>query len=285
MKFIGALMVLLLPALAHAQTAPDTLAHIEETGEFTIGYRTTHPPVSFADATGLATGYSVAICDRIAADVKATLGRDDITVTYVAVGAQDRFDKIEDGTIDILCGATTKTLSRMERVGFTQLTLLTGGTFLSLNENRVDRVADLAGKRVAVAAGTTTEASLISAIERAGIEAEIVSMASAEAGLDALNADEVAAYASDQVVLVGQVMSQTSGDKNYYLSSNFFSFEPYALAIKRGDADFALVADRSISRLFRSGEITDVYSEFFGPFGLKPPNTLQTLYRLMSTPE
>ena len=36
------------------------------------------------------------------------------------------FDAIESGKIDILCGATTKTLGRSERVGFTQLTFVTG---------------------------------------------------------------------------------------------------------------------------------------------------------------
>ncbi|MDJ0992036.1 MAG: amino acid ABC transporter substrate-binding protein [Dinoroseobacter sp.] len=285
MKFISALIISVLPVVASAQNALGTLAHIEETGEFTIGYRTTHPPVSFADAAGLPTGYSVAICDRVAAEVKAALGRDDIKVSYAAVGAEDRFDKIEDGTIDLLCGATTKTLSRMERVGFSQLTLVTGGTFLSLDPNRIDKVGDLAGQRVAVAGGTTTETALIAALERAGIEAEIVRTSTAEDGLAALNAGEVSAYAADQIVLVGQVMTQSSGNRNYYLSSNFFSFEPYALALKRGDPDFALLVDRTISRLFGSGQITDVYTEFFGPFGLKPPSTLLTLYRLMSTPE
>ncbi|MDJ0860246.1 MAG: amino acid ABC transporter substrate-binding protein [Dinoroseobacter sp.] len=285
MKFISALIISVLPVVASAQNALGTLAHIEETGEFTIGYRTTHPPVSFANAAGLPTGYSVAICDRVAAEVKAALGREDIKVSYAAVGAEDRFDKIEDGTIDLLCGATTKTLSRMERVGFSQLTLVTGGTFLSLDPNRIDKVADLAGQRVAVAGGTTTETSLIVALERAGIEAEIVRTSTAEDGLAALNAGEVSAYAADQIVLVGQVMTQSSGNRNYYLSSNFFSFEPYALALKRGDPDFALLVDRTISRLFGSGQITDVYTEFFSPFGLKPPSTLLTLYRLMSTPE
>lgn len=285
MRIFGALMVLVLPAFAQAQEAPNTLAHIAETGEITIGYRTTHPPVSFADPAGLPNGYSVALCNRIADEVKAELGRDDIDVNYVAVGPGDRFEKIEDGSIDILCGATTKTLSRMERVGFTQLTLVTGGTFLSLGGNRVDRIGDLAGLKVAVSAGTTTETALNEALDRQSIAAEVVSVSSAEDGLAALNAGDVAAYAADQIVLVGQVLSQTEGNRNYHLSGNFFSFEPYALAVKRGDPDFALVADRTLSRLFRSGEITGIYTEFFGPFGLKPPNTLLALYRLMSTPE
>jgi ABC-type amino acid transport substrate-binding protein len=52
------------------------------------------------------------------------------------------------------------------------------------------------------------------------------------------------------------------------------------LAIPRGDADFQLVADRALSRLYRSGEIARVYNLWFSIFGEEPPEMLQALYRL-----
>lgn len=285
MKLAHVLLFLLLPNLLQAQELTGTLAHIRDTGEVAIGYRTTHPPVSFADSAGLPTGYSVEICKRIASDLGDVVGRDDIQTEFVAVTAQNRFDAIEDGTIDILCGATTKTLSRSERVGFTQLTVVTGATFLSLDANRINSVEDLAGQRVAVTEGTTTETALTSAVSQAQVETEIMTVSSSEEALAALQNGEVAAYAADQIVLIGQVVSQRDTEFDYFLSSNLFSFEPYALAIRRGDPDFALAADRTLSRLYRSGQILPIYERYFGPFGLKPPSALLAMYRLMSTPE
>ncbi len=52
---------------------------------------------------------------------------------------------------------------------------------------------------------------------------------------------EVEAFSSDQVVLIGQVIARDSG-KRYFLPQELFSFEPFALAVMRGDVDFQLVA-------------------------------------------
>lgn len=73
-----------------------------------------------------------------------------------------------------------------------------------------------------------------------------------------LDKGEVDAFSSDQVVLIGQVIACDSG-KQYFLSNELFSFEPFALAVARGDADFQLVADRALSQLNRSGQIVTIY--------------------------
>ena len=39
---------------------------------------------------------------------------------------------------------------------------------------------------------------------------------------------------------------------NFEIKPHVFSFEPFALAVRRNDADFRLVADRVISDLYRS---------------------------------
>jgi ABC-type amino acid transport substrate-binding protein len=43
-----------------------------------------------------------------------------------------------------------------------------------------------------------------------------------------------------------------------------FTYEPLALALKRGDEDFRLLADRALSRVYSSGEIAEIYRSFFG---------------------
>jgi ABC-type amino acid transport substrate-binding protein len=64
-----------------------------------------------------------------------------------------------------------------------------------------------------------------------------------------------------------------------------FSFEPFALAVARDDADFRLVADRALSQLYRSGQIAGIYNRWFGRFAKKPPVALKALYQLHATPE
>ena len=64
-----------------------------------------------------------------------------------------------------------------------------------------------------------------------------------------------------------------------------FSFEPFALAVKRGDVDFQLVAGRALSQLNRSGQILATYRKWFARFAEKPTMALRALYQLNATPE
>jgi glutamate/aspartate transport system substrate-binding protein len=261
-----------------------TLKRIADTGQINLGYRDSEPPMSFRNQSGEAVGYSVDLCNHIVAAVKKKLGRSDIAVNYVPVTAENRFSSLESASIDILCGATTKTLARAERVGFTQLTFVTGASLLSLNDNKVLNVMALKGKRVAVTTGTTTIEALKNVLDKRLVDAELVPVSSAIEGMALLDKGEVDAFSSDQVVLIGQVIARKSG-KHYFLSSELFSFEPFALALSRGDADFQLVADRALSQLNRSGQVGAIYGKWFGRFAQKPSVILEALYQLNSTPE
>lgn len=261
-----------------------TLKRINDTGQINLGFREAEPPMSFLDESGNPVGYSIDLCDRIAAAVKQKLGRSDIKVTYVPVTAESRFPAIESGKVDILCGATTKTLGRAERVGFTQLTFVTGASLLSMDDDKIRSVTNLKGKRVAVVSNTTTIEALKGALSKLLVDAEVVPVASAKDGMTMLDNGEVDAFSSDQVVLIGQVIARQSG-KEYFLSQELFSFEPFALAVARGDMDFQLVADRALSQLNRSGQIGTIYRKWFGRLSEKPPAAIKALYQLNATPE
>ncbi len=281
---VGVVLAFAPLSAAAAADLNGTLKRISDTGKINLGFREAEPPMSFLDKDGQPIGYSIDLCNYVAVAVKRQLDRRDITVNYVPVTAETRFSAIESGKIDLLCGATTKTLGRAERVGFTQLTFVTGASLLSLSAERVPGIMGLKGKRVAVVDNTTTITALKGALENSLVDAEVVPVSSASEGMSALEKAEVDAFSSDQVVLIGQVI--TSKDpKIFYLSEELFSFEPFALATARGDADFQLVANRALSELNRSGRIAQIYKRWFGRVAKNPPRVLKALYQLNSTPE
>ena len=281
---LGLALVCLQIWTSAASELTGTLKRIDDTGRMNLGYREDEPPMSFRDQSGNPVGYSIDLCDHIASAVRQTLGRTDITVNYVPVTAENRFAAIEAADIDILCGATTKTLGRSERVGFTQLTFATGASLLSMDDNKVPNVLGLKGKRVAVVSNTTTIEALQGALNEMLVDVVVVPVSSALEGMILLDKGEVDAFSSDQVVLIGQVIARNTG-RQYFLSEELFSFEPFALAVARGDVDFQLVADRALSRLNRSGQIAVIYRKWFGRFAKKPPELLKALYQLNATPE
>ena len=261
-----------------------TLEQIKKSGEIRIGYRETEPPMSFLNKDKQPVGYSIELCLHIANEVKSTLQNPNIATKYLPVNASNRFDALRDNSIDILCGSTTKTLSRSELVDFTQLTFITGAAFLSLNSAKVEKFSDLKGKKVAGVKDTTTKNVLEKNLREKGSDAKIIVVDSAAEGVDLVVKGEVAAFSADQIVLIGLVVTHKD-KKQFAVSDKVFSFEPFALAIRQNDSEFRLLADRTLARLNRSGNITKVFNQWFGEYITEVPALLEAMYILNATPE
>ena len=284
-SFAAAALATLLPILAGtAAAAEGTLEKIARTGEFVIGYRTDSLPLSFQDRQGRPAGYSVDLCRRIGERVRQHFADEDIEVKFVPVSSEERIAAVVDGTIDIECGSTTVTLSRHERVDFSLPTFVTGGSIVSLKGSGIQDAADLAGKRIAVAKGTTTEQKLRAYLAETAIDAEIVIVGDRTEGWARLNQDNVDAMASDQIVLIGLIMSSQDPTR-YWLDSEIFSYEPYAFVVRRNDADFRLVVNRALAEVYRSGDYADIYYEWIGKAGIEVPPVVAVMYQLGALPE
>ena len=136
-----------------AQELTGTLLQIRESGKIRIGYREAEPPMSFKGEDGEPTGYTIDICKYIVNAIKDKIGPG-ISIEYVPVTAKERFDALVKKRIDILCGSTTKTLSRGELVDFTQLTFVTGASLMTLRGKQINDTAALNGKKVGVVKGS-----------------------------------------------------------------------------------------------------------------------------------
>ncbi len=269
---------------ALAEDPEGTLAKIARTGEFVIGYRTDASPLSYENADGQPSGYSVDLCRRIAAGIKAHLGKDDIKTIFVPVKSSERLSAVVAGKIDIECGSTTITLSRQEQVDFTLPTFVTGGGVLSLAKSGIQDMSGLSGKKVGVVKGTSTVKPLQNYLQQNLIDAEVVIVDDRKEGMQRLDRGSIDAFASDQIVLIGQVI-EALHPNNYSLVTEIFSYEPYGLVVRRNDAEFRLVANRSLVQVFRSGQHIQIYSKWIGRIGIRPSPILIAMYQLNTLPE
>jgi ABC-type amino acid transport substrate-binding protein len=267
-----------------ATAVADTLDRIKDRGEIRIGYRQATEPFSFENDQGQATGYSIELCQRIAAAVKDELKLKELKVSYVPVSVKDRFSSVAKGKVDILCAATTITLSRMEQVDFTLMTFTTGGGVLSRSATPINTVSDLTGKTVAVVSDTTGAVALKSYLSDSFIDANVKYVKSSEEARQMVDRGEVDAWADDQIVLIGQLMRE-GNPRDYTITKDLFSYEPYGLAVARGDADFRLIADRAIARIYRSGQFKALFEKWFARAGIRPSPILQAMYTLQALPD
>jgi ABC-type amino acid transport substrate-binding protein len=279
----SALLALLLAGPALGADLQGTLKKIKDAKTITLGYRDSSPPFSFAGVPGKPTGYSVDLCVRIAAAIQRDLGLNDLQVRWVPVTVDSRMAAVANGTIDIECGSTTNTLSRQEQVDFSYQTFVDGGSLLATAASGIKTVSDLGGKRVALIPGTTTEKALKEAITKAYVNPQFVIVKDHAEGVATLENKTADAYASDMVLLIGLAIA-IKDRVELRLAEEYFSYEPYALMMRRNDSAFRLAVNRTLVNLYRSGEILPIFAKWFGGLGAPGP-LLKAMYLLNSLPD
>lgn len=261
-----------------------TLEKIRTTKTIALGYRDSSVPFSYAGPTKEPMGYSVDLCTRVVEDLRRDLTLPDLQVTWVPVSVETRVRALVNGTIDLECGSTTNTLSRQERVDFSLTTFITGASLLALAGSNVGD--QLGAIRIAVIPGTTTEQMVKSAMASMGAGADAAKLVAVKDHADGLAAvvDRRAdVYATDRAILMGLVTS-ASNPRQFALLDRYLSYEPYALMLRRGDPEFRLAVNRSLARLYRSGQVLDIYRRWFGQWGDPSPLTLG-MYAVEGLPE
>jgi polar amino acid transport system substrate-binding protein/glutamate/aspartate transport system substrate-binding protein len=274
-----AVALMALPACA---ASAGVLERARETGELRMAFRDDAQPFSFLNAEGKAAGFSVDLCRAVAKEAAAALGVTELRLIEVEVAAADRLDAVPEGRADLLCEATTVTFARRERMDFSLLIFATGATLL-YPEDGVTSFEQLAGKKVGVLTGSTTETGLGEALAEAGIAAEVVPVASHTDGIERLAGGDLAVYFGDGAILLYHLLQSPFRDR-LRLSDKVLSFEPYALGLPKGDDAFRLVVDRALARLSRSGEIGRLFEAGFGP-GAAPSDLVRAMWRLNAIPD
>jgi ABC-type amino acid transport substrate-binding protein len=282
-----------------AATSKPALDRIRSAARIRLGYRTDARPFSFQDETGRAAGYSVALCQVVAAAIQQRPGLSAITIEWVPVTATDRLEMIKEGRIDLLCGAVTATLARRSQVAFS-LPIFAGGIGALIRTDAHPELRELLAGRLqtshqvwrdaaakvlqarafAAVQGTTADTWLAASIQDFKAGAEIARVGGYEAGVQGVLDRKADAFFGERAVLLDTAQRHVQA-ADLALVDRMFTYEPLALALGRNDDDFRLVVDRVLSRLYGSGEIRAIYTRTFGA----PDEQMLTFLRWHTLPE
>jgi ABC-type amino acid transport substrate-binding protein len=183
---------------SHAADAPNTLAKIKSSKSITLAYAQNATPFSFDDTKAFKpAGYSISLCEGIVAQIQRQLGLDTLKINWVAGTTPERLALVAEGKADMECGVTTNTLKRQEKVDFSITTFVQTGALLVRADSGVKKAADLAGKKLSVVAGTTTQRRVTEALANAKIAAEVLPFKDREDAFKAMEDGKVQALAGD----------------------------------------------------------------------------------------
>jgi ABC-type amino acid transport substrate-binding protein len=265
-------------ASASAAVPAQTLDRIAATKTVQIGYVADQAPFASKGADGTPVGYAIDLCAVVVHALEKRVAG--LTTSYVETTITDAFDAVAAGRIDLLCGAVTATLARRESVDFSEPIFLTGMSALmhvrslrnlrelffgtrEISPPRSPELMPFARMRIGVRTGTTTETVLQCAIKNGGYDADVVGYGAHADGLEALESRQIDAYFADRGLLIG-LIAKARDPSSLVLGARIFSREPYAIAMRRGDADMRLLVDRALTEFYGTPQFGALLKRYFG---------------------
>ena len=247
---------------ASAQELTGTLKKIKETGSITVGHRESSIPFSYLDDKQQPLGYSMELCMKVVDAVKADLKMPNLKINLQAVTSSNRIPLLQNGTIDMECGSTTNSVVRQQQVAFGPTYFVINVTAAVKKNSPVNSLIDLANKPISTTSGTTA-VPLLKAYEKTkSIDVkEIYGKDHAESFL-LLADDRVAAFVMDDILLAGQIAS-AKNPADYRIIPESLRQEPYSMMLRKDDAQFKALVDKTIGAVMKSGEINKIYAKWF----------------------
>jgi glutamate/aspartate transport system substrate-binding protein len=255
----------LLAAAALAGTAAaqeGTLKKIKDSGSITIGHRDASIPFSYYDDKQQPIGYSMDLCARIIDAVKTHLKMQKVDVKYQLVTSANRIPLMANGTIDLECGSTTNNLERQKQVSFANTHFVTANKFVAKKSAKLSKLADLKGKTVVSTAGTTNIKQITELNSQKNLGANIVSANGHAEAFLMVETGRAAAFVMDDILLYSLVATSKS-PKDYAISEEALSVEPYGIMLRKDDAAFKKVVDDALAQIYKSGQINAIYQKWF----------------------
>lgn len=250
---------------ANAQILDGRLKTIISTKTIKIAHRVDSSPFSFVDDRKQVIGYTIDICKSVVASLERQFKVTGIDIQWVPVTSQSRFDVVAKGEADMECGASTVTLGRMKEVDFSNSVFVESTGVAVMTKSGINNANDLAGKKIAVVAGTSNEQAIVNRSKQTPME--VVRVTERAEAIAALESGKIDAYASDKLLLVGANFSDPRAMK---LLPDDLSVEPYAIVLPRGDWALRLAVNTALAQIMRGSEMAFIFNSWFGQLGFQP---------------
>ena len=204
-------------------------------------------------------------------------------VRWVKTNSRSRFDAIESGDADLECSATSNTLDRQKQFAFSLTTFIQGATIAVRQDADLQRLDELASKKIAVVRNTTTSKLLKRAMANGQLQGTLVEAKNMEAAANMLASKEVDAIAGDRLLMFDQLIRSKLGTRFRMLPQDFAP-EYYAIMMHRADPDLRWAVNATLSRTYRTPVIVELFQRWFGSLN-QPGQLMEALYFTQAFPE
>ncbi|SMC27044.1 amino acid ABC transporter substrate-binding protein, PAAT family (TC 3.A.1.3.-) [Desulfacinum hydrothermale DSM 13146] len=256
-----ALVLACLPAWGEAQalTTHDifrasTLNQVLQRNKLIVGMEVEYFPFEYADEKGQPIGFDVDMARLIAKELGVELEIKDIEWTGL-------IPSLQSGKVDLVISGMTRTLARARAVSFTDPYFVTGlCALLSVKRasdvNRVDQL-NAPGRVLAVKTGTTGDLVASKRFPKATINR----FKDETACVREVVTGRADAFFYDQIS-IAKHHKQNPNSTIALLKP--FTYEPFAIAIRKGDADFLQWLNLFLETIKADGRYDEIFQKHLG---------------------
>lgn len=239
--------------------ADAAVASIRARGRLLVGLDIGSNLFSFRDPiTGRITGFDVDIAGEVARDIFG----DPAAVEYRILSSADRVAALQDNTVDIVVKTMTITCERRREINFSSVYFTAFQRILAPRNSAIAEPADLSGKRVCVAQGTTS----LTRVRQIEPPAVVVAVNTWADCLVALQQSEVDAVSTDDAILAGLVAQ----DPYLTIVGPSMAEQPYGIGINLDRTDLVRFVNGTLERIRTDGTWNTLYRRWLTVLGPAP---------------
>ena len=246
-------------------SAQPTLEKIDKSGVLIIGTRTGSPPFAYVNKNNEWVGFSIELVEKAVVPALAKKLNKQIRLEKKESAPQTRSPLLTSNAVDLIAETMTDTQSRRDQVDFSLTFFVTGAQFLVKKGTPIKNIQSVAGKRIAAQQGSTNAKIIRERVPTA----KLLEFPDQPAAFQALAQGQVQAYTNDGVQLAG-LRAKAPRPDEWSVVGEFFSYEPYGMALRKNDSDFRQVVNVGLMDAVSSGLYFQLYDKWFGVKGEVP---------------
>jgi polar amino acid transport system substrate-binding protein len=270
--FLSALVAVCVVAAVGSAQAQSTLEKIDKSGTLIIGTRTGSPPFAYVNKNNEWVGFSVDLVEKAILPGLSKKLNKQIKLEKKESAPQTRIPLLTSNAVDLIAETMTDTQSRRDNVDFSLTFFVTGAQFLVKKGSPIKNIQTIAGRRIAAQQGSTNAKIIRERVPNA----KLLEFPDQPAAFQALTQGQVQAYTNDGIQLAG-LRAKAPKPEDWAVVGEFFSYEPYGMAMRKNDSDFRQAVNVSLMDAISSGLYFEIYDKWFGSKGEVPyPLTADT---------
>jgi polar amino acid transport system substrate-binding protein len=233
--------------------AADKLSDIKARRRLLVGVTETSPPFSFRDGTNGIVGYDVDLAERVAKN----LG---VTAEKIPIINAERISALQQDRVDLVAVGVTRSTGRAKDIDFSYAYLDSPHMVLVRKDSGLDRVTQLAGKKLTLVRSASVDAELKAAVPTM----QIVLFDDYDGAFKALAGKQVDGFLADKMLLLWY--AQKSGHAaDFTLMGDYQLPRTAGFALKKNETGFRDFVNGTLLKLEASGDAAKIFDAWFAP--------------------